>query len=95
MYLGHRRPDETRPYVAAAVARISPRCLRRRLACPPSTSSTSRTSHARNAPPPQGVPCELHAVPGICHRIDVFFRDRANIAALHEDMMKALSEVVR
>ena len=29
------------------------------------------------------------------HRADVFFRDRANIAALHEDMMNALSEVVR
>jgi hypothetical protein len=65
-YLGHP-PGPMKPsYVAAAVARISPRCLRRRLACPPSTSITSRTSHARNAPPPQGVPCELHAVPGIC-----------------------------
>jgi hypothetical protein len=33
--------------------------------------------------------------PAYAHRTDVFFRDRANIAALHEDKMKALSEVVR
>jgi hypothetical protein len=33
--------------------------------------------------------------PAYAHRTDVFSRDRANIAALPEDKMKALSEVVR
>ena len=37
----------------------------------------------------------MRAVPGMYHRGDVFFRDRADIAALQEDMMNALSEVVR
>jgi hypothetical protein len=37
----------------------------------------------------------MRAVPGMYHRADVFCRHRANITALYEDMMNALSEVVR